>query len=349
MNQTVNGEHSEVAVAPVPESLAGRYDGFIVDADGVLYRGHRVVDHARAALAWVTQQADRPWGVVTNNAAHTPQEVAERLHNMGFEFQADHVITSSQGAAAYLQQRGVESGAEVLVVGGLGIETALQAAGFHPTRKRTADLAAVVQGFGPDLRWADLAEASYAIEGGALWVATNADLTLPTAEGLAPGNGSLVGAVVNAVGRTPDAVTGKPAPLLMNLAAERWGLEHPLVIGDRLDTDIAGGIRAGMDTLLVLTGVTGKRELIDLVDAPDQERPRYLARDLRALLEPAHASEIVGSGSVGSVGSVGPVNLVEHIRVELARAWTAAPGSAGDQVRSHSAARVAQLAQELFA
>ncbi len=301
--------------------LVAGYDGLIVDADGVLFRGPVVVDHAVDSLTWVSKEAGRRWGVVTNNAAHAPRDVAAKLQGLGFDVDAGRVITSPQGAARFLRDQGVAAGARVLVVGGPGIDEALQAAGFAPVRELDASgaprngVAAVVQGFGPDLRWADLAQAAYAIEAGALWVATNGDLTLPTAEGLAPGNGSMVQAVGNAVGRIPDAITGKPEPLLMQVAAEQWGLRRPLVVGDRIDTDIRGGNRAGMDTLLVLTGVTGSEQLSALREAEPQDRPTYIARDLRALRAPAaHCRVLEGTESVDG-------DELSEVRSLLRRAW----------------------------
>lgn len=299
--------------------LAEIYDGLIVDADGVLFRGAEPVPHAAATLDAVHSRLGRDWFLVTNNAANSPDAVAKHLQTVGIDLEADRIITSPDGAVGYLQQRGIPAGSHVMVVGGAGIEVALACAGYTPVRARSTDsgekLAAVVQGFGPELTWRDLAEASFAIEAGAIWVATNADLTLPTSEGLAPGNGSLVDAVANAVGRTPDAVTGKPEPLLLRLAAKRGNLTRPLVVGDRIDTDIRGGNRAGMDTLLVLTGVTGEKELAGLREAPAEDRPTYLAADLRALLDPARES-VIGRGD-----AMGAADGLAGIRMSLSQAW----------------------------
>ena len=294
-------------------SLADEYDGLILDADGVIYRGPQPVAHAIEVLAPIIKAM--PWCVLTNNAANAPIVVADKLSELGLQASIQNVVTSPQGAVAYVKSTGVAEGAHVLVVGGAGIEDALRAAGFVPTRDRHDDVVAVVQGFGPAVGWHDLAEASYAIADGAMWVATNLDRNIPTEFGFAPGNGALVGAVAEAVGRRPDAVTGKPQPLLFELAAERMSAARPLVIGDRIDTDIRGGNRAGMDTLLVLTGVTGRAQLQDLQDAPQEDRPTYLAHDLRALQEPAIASRIVGSHEADDT------DWLAGIRCTLARAW----------------------------
>lgn len=295
--------------------LVAHYDGLIVDADGVLFRGSRVVEHAVEALTWAGQEAECPWGVVTNNAAHPPRAVAAKLQDLGYALDAEHVITSPQGAATYLRQHGIDGGARVLVVGGSGIDDALREAGFEPVRDQGTEVVALVQGFGPDLRWADLAQAAYAVQGGAMWVATNADLTLPTAEGLAPGNGSMVQAVANAANRMPDAITGKPEPLLMQVAAQRWGMKRPLVVGDRIDTDIRGGNRAGMDTLLVLTGVTNLDQVGALVEVEPEDRPTYIAHDLRALRKPASRSVL--ADATGESDD----DLLSRLRRSLAHAW----------------------------
>lgn len=290
--------------------LIEQYDSLIVDADGVIYRGAMAVPHAIQVLGSVPI----PWCVLTNNAALPPSAISERIDRLGLALDPANVVTSPQGAVAYLRDRGVPEGAPILIVGGSGIDEAVAEAGFTPVRDRGADPVAVVQGFGPDVGWRELSEAGYAISGGALWVATNLDRNIPTEQGLAPGNGALVGAVQHAIGRAPDAVTGKPEPLLFHLAAERMAATRPLVLGDRLDTDIRGAGCAGMDSLLVLTGVAGADELMHLIDADPLERPTYIAEDLRALNDSAELVR-VDTDAHGS----GP--LVE-VRRGLARAWS---------------------------
>ncbi|WP_157635753.1 HAD-IIA family hydrolase, partial [Nostocoides japonicum] len=180
------------------------------------------------------------------------------------------------------------AGAAVLAVGGPGVAQALRAVGLvavAPAEMASAKVVAVVQGYGPGVAAADLAEVAYAVEGGARWVATNVDLTLPTDRGVAPGNGSLVRAVATAVGHEPDEIVGKPFAALYVLCAERLGTEPArlLAVGDRLDTDIAGAVRAGLDALLVLTGVD---DVAAVVAAPPAMRPTFLAEDLRVLHTP---------------------------------------------------------------
>src|SRR5205807_176651 len=170
----------------------------------------------------------------------------------------------------------------VLVVGAQSLESEVAAVGLKPVREADAEPVAVVQGYGPDVGWPELAEACVAVRRGAWWIATNADRTLPSPRGPLPGNGALVAALATALGREPDEVVGKPAPALFQRAAQRAGARRPLVVGDRLDTDIDGARRAGMDSMLVLTGVSTRA---DLDAAPPDRRPTYVAPDLSALLQ----------------------------------------------------------------
>jgi len=258
-------------------SLAAGYDAIVCDLDGVVYRGDHAVPHAVEALA----AAGLPVVYATNNASRPPGVVADHLRRLGVHVDDSSVVTSSEAAACVLFDE-VAAGAPVLAVGGEGVSRALRERGFAPVDAAADRPVAVVQGYGPDVTAADLAQAAYAVQRGALWVATNTDATLPTEHGAAPGNGSLVHAVAMAAGRGPDVVAGKPAPPLYLLCAERLGV-HPsrvLAGGDRLETDIEGAHRAGMDSLLVLTGVHG---LDDALAATPERRPTWVVPDLRSL------------------------------------------------------------------
>ncbi len=206
---------------------------------------------------------------VTNNAARSADSVADHLRELGIPCTVDDVVTSPQAAVTVLG-RFVPAGSRVLVIGGSGIDEALRAGGYEPVRSLDEDPAAVMQGFGPDVSWHDLAEATFAVRSGLPWIATNPDLTFPTPRGVAPGNGALVRLVAQTVGREPDAVAGKPEPPLLLEAIARLESERPLMVGDRLDTDIAAGARIDMPTLLVFTGVT---TLAELLAAIPPERP----------------------------------------------------------------------------
>ncbi|QKE84984.1 HAD-IIA family hydrolase [Arthrobacter sp. NEB 688] len=273
-------------------TLAARYRALVCDLDGVVYRGPAAVPHAVQALSAL----DRPVVYATNNASRRPADVAQHLRELGLDCAPDDVVTSSQAAAWLLTEAGTPAGASVLAVGGAGVGDALTESGFGAVRRAAdagGDVAAVVQGYGPDVSAADLAEAAYAVEDGARWVATNTDATLPTDRGTAPGNGSLVAAVARAVGHDPHDVAGKPRPPLYLLAARRLGLEasQVLAVGDRLDTDIEGAVSAGAESLLVLTGVD---DLDAVLTAPAARRPTWVAPDLRWL----HEDPAAGEGSL---------------------------------------------------
>jgi HAD superfamily hydrolase (TIGR01450 family) len=249
------------------------YDCLFVDLDGVVYRGAYAVPHAAAALAAFPGRVV----YVTNNASRTPQAVAGQLQGYGLPVVAEDVVTSAQAAAAHLATL-VHPGAAVLVTGGEGLAQAVRESGLRVvTHADEAD--AVVQGYSPHIAWQDLAEASYALARDIPWVASNTDMSVPTARGIAPGNGTLVAAVAAATGRRP-VVTGKPNAPIMELARERADAQRPLVIGDRLDTDVEAAHAAGMDSLLVLTGVNGWRDVLEL---PTGQLPTYIAPDLRFL------------------------------------------------------------------
>jgi glycerol-1-phosphatase len=283
----------------VSETLVGRYAAVVSDLDGVVYRGPEPVPHAVAALGALQV----PVLFATNNASRSAEDVARHLRQLGLECTADDVATSAQ-AAAWLVAHRHGKGAAVLAVGGEGVAAALEDAGLtvvRPAGARGVEVSAVVQGYGASVTASDLSEAAYAVERGARWVATNTDATLPTDRGLAPGNGSLVAAVATAVGPDPHVVAGKPEAPLYELCARRLGVEvaDVLAVGDRLTTDVAGAVAAGMDSLLVLTGIDGLEELFV---APRQQRPTYVAADLRALHRPAGEAG-VDSPAVAALGN----------------------------------------------
>ena len=260
--------------------LARGYDAGLYDLDGVLYLGEDEVPHAAASVA-----AARALGLraafVTNNASRLPAAVAAHLTALGIPAVAEDVVTSGQAAVREVARRlPGHAGAEVLVVGTAALADLVRAGGFTPVRLAGPAVVAVLQGLSPTTSWADLAEAAVAIRAGALWVAGNRDSTYPSARGPLPGNGALVAALELATGRSP-VVVGKPAPALHRESVERVGALRPLVVGDRLDTDIAGAIAGDADSLLVLTGVT---DLAQLLACPAGARPTFVAADLRGLL-----------------------------------------------------------------
>ena len=271
--------------------LAQRYDVALLDLDGVVYLGRQAVDGVPAALAAARASGMR-LAFVTNNAARPPAAVASHLTELGIAANADEVTTSAQAAAHYLAER-LAPGAHVLVVGTTGLIEALLERGLRPVERDHADVAAVVQGFSPDLSWRQLAEGCLAIDRGVPWIATNLDPTVPSPRGRLPGNGSLVAALRRATGATPIA-TGKPDPTMHRESVERSGARRPLVVGDRLDTDVAGANAVGCASLLVLSGVT---HAADLLTAPVAQRPSYLAADAAGLLVTHPRPELTADGA----------------------------------------------------
>lgn len=259
-------------------SFGSAFDVLLFDLDGVVYIGADPVPGAVEAITRSQKDGVR-CVYVTNNASRTPRQVAEHLRALGVPAADEDVITSSQAGASLVAAR-VSPGAEILAVGGEGVRVALEERGFTVVDRLSDRTAAVMQGYGPLTDWADLAEASVAVRAGLPWIATNLDLTFPTSRGPAPGNGSLVQAVGNAVGRGPDAVAGKPEPALLLEAIARTGAVRPLMIGDRLDTDIAAGSRLGIPTLLVLTGIC---DLESGLAAEGEERATWIGPDLSVL------------------------------------------------------------------
>ncbi|WP_205877991.1 HAD-IIA family hydrolase [Mycobacterium camsae] len=260
------------------KSIARHYDCLLLDLDGTVFRGHQATEGAVDSLDAI----DSRKLFVTNNASRSADEVAAHLRELGFTAGSDDVVTSAQSAAHLLAAQ-LPPGSKVLIVGTDALADEISTAGLLPVRRFEDGPDAVVQGLSMTIGWPELAEAALAIRAGALWVAANVDLTLPTERGLLPGNGSLVAALRAATGEQPQ-VAGKPGPQLMKDAVGRGEFAAPLVVGDRLDTDIEGANAAELPSLMVLTGVNSAR---DAVFAEPAQRPTYLGRDLRSLHQDA--------------------------------------------------------------
>ncbi|MDZ8202726.1 HAD-IIA family hydrolase [Microbacterium sp. SSW1-59] len=263
--------------------LAG-VDAVLTDLDGVVYAGAGALPHAVESL--VRAADSRRLGYITNNASRTDVSVASHLRELGLPAEPADVVTSPQAAVRLLGSR-VPEGSTILVVGGDGLVSELEKGGFVVTRSAEDAPAAVVQGFSPEVGWAQLAEAAYALatpedEGGIPWIATNTDWTIPQARGIAPGNGTLVSAVHTAVGRLAT-VAGKPEVPIFDEAVARFASTKPLFLGDRLDTDILGANRAGIASALVLTGIDRPKHVLA---APAGSQPTYILADLRDLHDP---------------------------------------------------------------
>ena len=272
-----------------PTPLDG-VDVVLADLDGVVYAGAGALPYAIDSLN--LSRAGRRLGYITNNASRTDASVAEHLSKLGLQTTATEVVTSPQAAMRLLVER-VAPGSTVLVVGGDGLVDELEKSGFVVTRSAEDAPAAVVQGFAPEVGWAQLAEAAYALalpeeEGGIPWIATNTDWTIPQARGIAPGNGTLVSAVHTAVGRLAT-VAGKPEVPIFDEAVARFEAQHPLFLGDRLDTDILGANRAGIPSALVLTGIDRPKHVLA---APTGSQPTYILGDLRELHQPYPLAQV---------------------------------------------------------
>jgi hypothetical protein len=215
------------------------------------------------------------------------------------------------------------TGARVLPVGGPGVAAALRAAGLTVVDRAEDRPDAVVQGYGREVGWAQLAEAVVAVRAGARHVATNTDATIPSPRGPLPGNGAMV-AVVSAITGQRPLVTGKPDPAMHAECVRRTGARRPLVVGDRLDTDIEGARRAGAASLLVFTGVTDPATLLA---APPDHRPDLLSADAAGLLvthPPVHAE------ATGARCGIWSVRFVDGEDVLLLQAAEGAVDDEGD-------------------
>ncbi|MFF9508961.1 HAD hydrolase-like protein [Streptomyces sp. NPDC014724] len=316
-------------------ALNEAYDTALLDLDGVVYAGGHAIVHAVDSLG-AAREGGMHLAYVTNNALRTPAAVAEHLTDLGVPAGPSDVITSAQAVARLMADQ-LPAGARVLVVGGEGLRVALRERGLVPVESADDEPAAVAQGYGgPDMAWGRFAEAAYAIARGVPWFASNTDLTIPSARGIAPGNGAAVEVVRIATGAEPQ-VAGKPLPPMHRETVLRTGAERPLVVGDRLDTDIEGAFNGGVDSLLVLTGVTDAARLLA---AGPQHRPTFVDADLRGLLtgQPEVTRTGDGFGCGGWTASVrgddlvieGDGEVLDGLRALCGAAWSyAGDGSCG--------------------
>jgi glycerol-1-phosphatase len=262
--------------------LAAQYDALLFDLDGVLFRGDEPLPNAPETIG-ALREAGARIVYLTNNSSRTPEQVAAKLTGLGIAADPAEVVTSALATADLLAERRVRS---AYTIGGDGVIRALEAVGISVVDGEASGVSHVVVGIDDDLTYAKLRTACVLVQGGAHLVATSADRTFPSSGGqLWPGAGALVAAITTATGVEAEVV-GKPFAPLFESALRRSGGTHPLVIGDRLDTDIAGADALGWDSLLVLTGVSDRREL-----ESSPFRPTYVAADLTALLRDDVAPE----------------------------------------------------------
>jgi HAD superfamily hydrolase (TIGR01450 family) len=327
----------------VPQTIAEAYDVLLLDLDGVVYIGGNPIPGAPEALQ-KAQQAGARLAYVTNNASRTPAAVAALLDSMEVPAAPGDVVTSAQAAARLLADK-LPPRSKVLVIGGVALSLAVRERGLIPVLTAADSPAAVVQGYAAGIDYSRLAEGGVAVRAGALFVATNADSTIPGARGTQPGNGSLLQVIEYATGVAP-IVAGKPEPPLHHESVIRTGAKHPLVIGDRLDTDIEAAHNAGCDSLLVLTGVDNPHTV---TLAPERRRPTYIAETLEALLAPYPDVAVTDAGAscggwTASAPDDGPLTMdgsgaaVDGLRALAAAAWAAADKRGGLDAGQVSAA-----------
>jgi glycerol-1-phosphatase len=255
--------------------LADPYDAMLLDLDGVLYRWPEPIPGAADAVA-ALRRAGKRIAFVTNNSSRTPAQVAERLASVGVDAEPEEVVTSALATATILAERGTGS---AFVIGEGGLLEALADAGIRVANGSSDDVDAVVVGFDRGADYSKLKDASVLVGRGVALVASNADPSFPAPGGESwPGAGALLAAIETTTGVRGE-VFGKPEPPLFERALASAGDGRPLVVGDRLDTDIAGALRLGWDSALVLTG-DARRE--DVKGSPWQ--PTYVVEDLSDLV-----------------------------------------------------------------
>ncbi|MEE2524459.1 HAD-IIA family hydrolase [Pseudarthrobacter sp. J75] len=291
----------------MPALISG-FDAVLADLDGVVYAGPHAIPGAVESLQALAGHGVG-LGYVTNNASRSPAQVAAHLRELGAPAEDEQVVSSSQAAAALLADM-LPAGSHVLITGSPALAHEVELVGLRPVHSQAENPVAVVQGFNPEIGWKDLAEAAYVISAGAAWVATNTDMSIPQARGIAPGNGTLVAAVASATGIVPT-VAGKPEAPLFHTAARRLGARRPLVVGDRLDTDILGGNRAGFATAAVLTGVDTRESILA---AKTAERPTYLLADLTGFYSPY--PDVVDDAGTFRCGAAAASVSGETVRIE---------------------------------
>lgn len=263
------------------------HDSLLLDLDGTVWEGGQPLQ----CVVDVINSCGVPAVYVTNNASRSPQAVSEMLREIGLDADAEHVVTSAQ-AALVLMGAEIPAGSKVLIIGADSFRALARDAGYEVVNSADDKPAAVLQGMDKSVGWAQLSEAAYAINNGAKFYASNLDTSLPTERGFAVGNGALVGAVAAATGVEPISA-GKPEPAMFAYAAKKVGSKKPLAVGDRLNTDIAGGNAAAMNTFHVLTGVSGELELIE---APVEQRPTFVGAGFHELSLPTAVAKPSAQG-----------------------------------------------------
>lgn len=260
----------------------GALQNFIFDLDGVIWRGHTPIEGAVESVRWLRANGKRCF-YCTNNSRLTQGQFAERLRSIGLELQDEDVISSAWATARFLGNE-MPPAFSVFVVGEEGLRTTLQSVGARLVNAPEAEnevADCVVAGIDRDFNYEKMRLAQRQILRGARFIATNRDSTFPTEDGVVPGSGSIIAGIATASGTEPLTI-GKPEPLMLQLCVSAFGLvpEQTVMIGDRLDTDIACAHRAGLPAILVLTGVHTR---LHVETASAEEKPDAIFADLPAL------------------------------------------------------------------
>ncbi|MFJ7929970.1 TIGR01457 family HAD-type hydrolase [Peribacillus sp. NPDC096448] len=239
------------------------YKGYLIDLDGTMYRGTEQIAEA-AGFINDLRKRDIPYLFVTNNSSRTPAQVADKLRSIGISTEDDQVFTTSMATANYIAEQ--KKGASVYVVGEEGIIEALKEKGMKLVEEHPDFL---VMGIDRGINYEKLSKACLAVRNGAVFISTNGDIAIPTEKGLLPGNGSLT-SVVSVSTQVQPIFIGKPESVIVEQALRVLGVpkEETIMVGDNYDTDILAGINAGIDTLLVHTGVTTKERLMQYKEQP---------------------------------------------------------------------------------
>lgn len=249
-------------------SVADRYDAFLLDLDGVVWRGDSAVPGAAEALEALRERGKRVV-FVTNNASRSARDYAAKLMRMRIATEPSDIVTSAHAVVDHLHEIGLERGSRIHVFGTPALAQVVRSAGFEATKDASA-IDALVVAWNPRLTFDDLGRAADVARSGVPFVGANRDATYPAEEGLLPGTGAILAAIEVASGRQATVV-GKPAPYLFRSALERAGgsVARTLFIGDRVESDVVGALAAGVPVALVLTGVTRRDDLASLDGRPD--------------------------------------------------------------------------------
>ena len=244
-------------------SLLENYSVFLIDLDGVVYLNDRPVPGGKETIKEI-QRRGLGFLFLSNNSSATPQQYVEKLLKMGIQVEVRNVMTSGQALGRYIEENYPAKGKTGFVIGEYGLESELEARGIKLLQGDAAkEVDFVVVGWDRFVTYEKLKIACVAIRNGATYLATNKDATFPTPHELWPGAGAIVAAVTTASGREPVAI-GKPNPYMVKLGLERLGASEKdaLIVGDRLETDILAGIEAGVDSALVLSGISREEDIV---------------------------------------------------------------------------------------